>query len=82
MHAVGAAVCFKVTLVFQPISIQLDAMCWNTLERAIIVQVHRCVRKDSQEEYAVKVIDKTSLSSHEKSLLRGEIGDFLGWTRK
>ncbi|CAN0511341.1 unnamed protein product, partial [Laminaria digitata] len=37
-------------------------------------QVHRCVRKDSKEEYAVKVIDKTSLSSHEKFLLRGEIG--------
>lgn len=37
-------------------------------------QVHRCVRKDSGEEYAVKIIDKTSLSSHEKFLLRGEIG--------
>ena len=38
------------------------------------LQVHRCIRKDTEEEYAVKVIDKTSLSSHEKFLLRGEIG--------
>ena len=32
------------------------------------------MRKDTGEEFAVKVIDKTSLSSHEKFLLRGEIG--------
>lgn len=37
-------------------------------------QVHKGIHKESGEEYAIKVIDKTSLSSHEKSLLRGEIG--------
>lgn len=45
-------------------------------------QVHRCVRKDTQEDYAVKVIDKTSLSSHEKFLLRGEIGERLCHARE
>lgn len=41
-------------------------------------QVHRCIRKDTKDEYAVKVIDKTSLSTHEKFLLRGEIGGWVG----
>ncbi|CBN78417.1 asparagine-rich protein [Ectocarpus siliculosus] len=44
------------------------------LRKGAFASVHRCVRKDTQEEFAVKVIDKTSLSSHEKFLLRGEIG--------
>ncbi|CAM9446127.1 unnamed protein product, partial [Hapterophycus canaliculatus] len=44
------------------------------LRKGAFASVHRCVRKATQEEYAVKVIDKTSLSAHEKSLLRGEIG--------
>lgn len=37
-------------------------------------QVHKGVHKATGKDYAIKVIDKTSLSSHEKSLLRGEIG--------
>lgn len=36
--------------------------------------MHRGIQKETGEEYAIKVIDKTSLSGHEKSLLRGEIG--------
>lgn len=36
------------------------------------------MRKVTGEEFAVKVIDKTSLSSHEKFLLRGEIGAYRG----
>lgn len=44
-----------------------------------LCQVHRCIRKDTREDFAVKVIDKTSLSSHEKFLLRGEIGMIADW---
>ncbi|CAN0186707.1 unnamed protein product, partial [Pylaiella littoralis] len=44
------------------------------LRKGAFASVHRCVRKDTKEEYAVKVIDKTSLSTHERFLLRGEIG--------
>ncbi|CAN0320094.1 unnamed protein product, partial [Ectocarpus sp. 12 AP-2014] len=51
-------------------SFQIKAL----LRKGAFASVHRCVRKDTQEEFAVKIIDKTSLSSHEKFLLRGEIG--------